>query len=80
MKYWILKQIDYDYSLLNIEESTNSPLDKEGLGEIWNQIDSSSSLHSSSEWQINTQETPIQEQDSKDDEDLRNRAKIFRTF
>ena len=35
MKYWILKQVDYDYSLLNIEESSNFPLDKEGLGEIW---------------------------------------------
>ena len=35
IKYWILKQVDYDYSLLDIEESSNSPLDKEGLGEIW---------------------------------------------
>ena len=35
IKYWILKQVDYDYSLLDIEESSNFPLDKEGLGEIW---------------------------------------------
>ncbi len=35
IKYWILKQVDYDYSLLDIEESPDSPLDKEGLGEIW---------------------------------------------
>jgi len=140
MKYWILKQIDYDYSLLDIEEPKSpplvrgdtpeelggfphqtshsepeassasggrenpsnitpmdfslqskwqkkpedevqvTPLDKEGLGEIWSQIDSSSSLHSSSEWHTNTQETPIQELNSKNDEDLKNRAKIFRTF
>lgn len=35
IKYWILKQVDYDYSLLDIDESSNSPLDKEELGEIW---------------------------------------------
>ncbi len=23
MKYWIMKQVDYDYSLLNIEESAS---------------------------------------------------------
>ena len=110
IKYWILKQIDYDYSLLDIEESKSppfvrgdtpeelggfshqtshseapaeesfSPLDKEGSGEIWSQRDSSSSLHSSSEWHTNAQETPNQEPDSKNDEDLKNRAKIFRTF
>jgi len=140
MKYWILKQIDYDYSLLDIEEPKSPPLVRgdtpeelggfshqtshsehseestfhktghsevqneesfsplgdwkshkssllgedldgaEGLGEIWDQIDSSSSLHSSSEWHTNAQETPNQEPDSKNDEDLKNRAKIFRTF
>ena len=26
IKYWILKQVDYDYSLLDIEDSSNSPL------------------------------------------------------
>jgi plasmid maintenance system antidote protein VapI len=142
IKYWILKQVDYDYSLLDIEESSDSPLEKEGLGEIWshserseesiatdvsfwtkwriqenikpidseaelsteetnwtqivppfkrgmsegqgdslmqpqetpakelNTQDSSSSLHSSSEWQ----------KENKDNEDLKNRAKIFRSF
>ena len=119
IKYWILKQIDYDYSLLDIEENSNStlligegqgevsqhhevilsdseesfsPLDKEGLGEIWShsealpekskeawdQVDSSS-FHSS-EWQTSTQETPIQEPEVKDNKDLQNRAKIFRSF
>ena len=92
IKYWILKQIDYDYSLIDIEESSNSPLDKEGLGEIWshserseesrktwNQIDSSADK-SASEWQKEQQETPTKELNSKDDEDLKNRVKIFRTF
>lgn len=41
IKYWILKQVDYDYSLLDIEESSNSPLDKEGLGEIWSHSEQS---------------------------------------
>jgi len=116
IKYWILKQIDYDYSLLDVEEASNSPLDKEELEEIWdhsehskesidtnisswataypaepnedikwetenlNTKNSSSSLHSFPEWQDDTQETPIKESDSKDNDDLRNRAKIFRTF
>ena len=105
IKYWILKQIDYDYSLLDIEETPNSPLlIGEGQGEVsehqishserseesigdnmsswasvkdlkWeaeelNTQDSSSSLYFSSEWQ----------KENKDDEDHRNRAKIFRSF
>jgi len=105
IKYWILKQIDYDYSLLDIEETPNSPLlIGEGQGEVsehqtshsecseesigenmsswatakdlkWeteelNTQNSSSSLYSSSEWQ----------KENKDDEDHRNRAKIFRSF
>ena len=119
VKYRILKQVDYDYSLLDIKENSNSPLligegqgevsqhqdvilsvseesfsplDKEGLGEIWShsealpekskeawdQVDSSS-LHPS-EWQTITQETPVQEPEVKDNKDLQNRAKIFRSF
>jgi len=103
IKYWILKQIDYDYSLLDIKETPSSPLlIGEGQGEVspdqtshserseesisanpsfwteWrilgdnkqNTQVSSSSLHSSSEWQ----------EENKNDEDLKNRAKIFRTF
>jgi len=128
IKYWILKQIDYDYSLIDIEETPNndvilsdseestkdwksfkSSLTGEDLGEVsahqtdhserseesigdntsfWTEwriqeniepIDSSADK-SASEWQEKHQETPIKEPDSKDDEDLKNRAKIFRTF
>ena len=105
IKYWILKQIDYEYSLIDIDDKKESPFDK-GDGEqsepggfsasrssswasakdlMWkseeqNTQDSSSSLHSSSEWQINTQETPTQEQKNEIDEDFKNRVKIFRNF
>ena len=105
IKYWILKQIDYDYSLLDIEETDTSSFwtewrilddnkqntqdspsqapQNDTLSSSWasakdlkweteelNTQDSSSSLHSSSEWQ----------KENKDNEDLQNRAKIFRTF
>lgn len=137
IKYWILKQIDYDYSLIDIdEENTNNNQDSVSMtDQDWNREqnenvvepglnwvedtqdsseqtpqndditqtdhserseesidtnmsswatakdlkweteelntqDSSSSLHSSSEWQ----------EENKDNEDLKNRAKIFRTF
>ena len=93
MKYWILKQVDYDYSLLNIDETDQSswasacPAE---LGEdlMWeteelNTQDSSSQAPQNDniiQEENNTQENPIQELDAKDDEDLKNRAKIFRTF
>jgi len=111
IKYWILKQIDYDYSQLDIEESDNSPLlIGEGQGEVsshqtnhsehhashsehseesrttdLNPLDSSIPLRSSlnnntTQNETKPQETPAKEPDSKDDEDLQNRAKIFRTF
>jgi len=99
IKYWILKQIDYDYSLLNIEESehhnailsdseeskkTDIPSWTTAKDLTWETEElisqDSSSLHSSSEWQTKPQEIPIKESDYKDDEDLKNRAKIFRTF
>ncbi len=169
IKYWILKQVDYDYSLLDIEnislpvrgaaeqseaeglsESHNhsealaeesSPLDKEGLGEIWSHSEalaeesisqnqtshsepenhsaneerenisntSPTDLSSQSKWQKKLedevqispldkgdtfttlawakprgfeqpQETPIQQPEVKNNEDLKNRAKIFRSF
>jgi len=140
IKYWILKQIDYDYSLIDIEEtphddvilgdseestsqqtshsedlaeestsqqtshsedlaeestsqqtSHSEDLAEESIGDntsFWTEwriqeniepIDSSADK-SASEWQEKHQETPIKEPDSKDDEDLKNRAKIFRTF
>lgn len=84
IKYWILKQIDYDYSLLDIEETPHNDVesidanpsswasakDLKWEAEELNTQDSSSSLYSSSEWQ----------KENKDDEDHRNRAKIFRSF
>ena len=36
MKYWILKQVDYDYSLIDVDEEPSvSSLDKGKLEEIW---------------------------------------------
>ena len=111
IKYWILKQIDYDYSLIDIEESSSSPLDKEGLGEIWSHPEalaeksteqetsySEPEEHKDSEIvpldegdtakpsgfelpeETETQETPTQKPENKIDEDLQNRASIFRSF
>ena len=101
IKYWILKQIDYDYSLLDIEESEHHDAilsDREESRnddtlsswataknlkwevEELNTQDSSSSLHSSLKWQTEPKETSTKESDSKDNEDLKNRAKIFRSF
>ena len=104
MKYWILKQVDYDYSLLDIEESSNSPLlIGEGQGEVSSHqashseqseessinnltsLDSSTSLRSSLNDNITqnedkSQETPIPDHKIEDDEDLKNRADIFRSF
>ena len=86
-----MKQIDYDYSLLDIEETPSSPLlIGEGQGEVseHNEVilsDSEESIshqtsHSEPKMGENPQETLIKEQNPKDDEDHRNRAKIFRSF
>jgi hypothetical protein len=111
IKYWILKQIDYDYSLLDIEDfsppvrGTAEQCEDKGLSEphghsernedsintntsFWTEWrihenikpTDSSADKSDSEWQAKSQEIPIKKPDSKDDEDLKNRAKIFRTF
>ena len=116
IKYWILKQIDYDYSLLDIEEtddlsswalakdlrwkteeldtqdsSVASLPQNDTLSSSWaiakdlrwevnkSSTQDSSSPHSS-EWQTKPQETPVQEQENKDNEDFKNRARIFKTF
>ena len=116
IKYWILKQIDYDYSLLDIDETNNlsswaiakdlrwevnkpntqdSSVDSlpqnDTLSSSWaiakdiiwkteeSNTQDSSSPHSS-EWQAKPQETPLQEQENEDDEDFKNRARIFKTF
>ena len=114
MKYWILKQVDYDYSLLDIEETNKvwivpSPNGRglgwgsEGQGEVSSlqashseqseessinnltSLDSSTSLRSYLNDNITQnedkpQETPVQDHKIEDDEDLKNRADIFRSF
>ena len=103
IKYWILKQVDYDYSLIDInEEPQNRDIipdnNKESMEigtSFWTQwriqenteqVDSSTHKWIS-EWQIEpqetqteSQETPIKEPDSKEDEDYQNRVKIFKSF
>ena len=113
IKYWILKKIDYDYSLLDIDEenSNNNPGSVSMTDQDWNReqnenvvepglnwvsantsfwtkwriqenikpIDSSADK-SASEWQTKPQETPAQKQENEDDEDFKNRARIFKTF
>ena len=76
IKYWILKQIDYDYSLLDIEESSDSSLNKEEKDEVSEYQTS----HSKPEEHENPEETPVKESDPKDDEDRKKRAKIFKSF
>ena len=104
MKYWILKQVDYDYSLLDIEETEDSHLpSEEKQSEIYSHqashseqseessinnltsLDSSTSLRSSLNDNITQNENklpkkPIQDHKIEDDEDLKNRADIFRSF
>ena len=70
IKYRILKQIDYDYSLLNTEDFDNiSPVEAE----------------KSTEWDIH-QDTQIEESEepkptsTEIDEDIKERANIFRSF
>ena len=106
IKYWILKQIDYDYSLLDIEESDETSTipspNRRGLGwgsEGQSEVSSDETNHSEPEEHENletsslnkedtakpvgfeqSQKTPTKDPDSEDDEDLKNRANIFRTF
>ena len=96
IKYWILKQIDYDYSLIDIdEENTNNNQDSVSMTDQdrnreqnenvvepelnWAE-DTQDSSPNSPEWQTKPQETPLQEQENEDDEDFKNRARIFKTF
>ena len=89
IKYWILKQVDYDYSLIDIDETQHQDVIlsvSEESREDWKPQESSIDAIVS-EWQIKSQETqtepqetPTQEPNSKDDEDFKNRARIFKSF
>lgn len=58
MKYWILKQVDYDYSLLNIEETDDLSSWALAKDLMWkteelDTQDSSSQTHQNNEWDAN---------------------------
>lgn len=89
IKYWILKQIDYDYSLLDIEESESDNQDiSTEINDDIEEISTPTEDATPSIWQemMEDQITPLEEEneevwnDEKNDEDLQNRANIFRTF
>ena len=115
IKYWILKQVDYDYSLLDIEDQKSPPSVRgeapKELGGFSDQTSNSEqseeSINNTSSWASarpaelcenpeispldkgdtakprgfgQPQETPIQDSKLEDDEDLKNRANIFRSF
>lgn len=73
VKYWILKQVDYDYSLIDINETPNNSEES-----IWTQVVLQEEHENSSE--DKTQESPIKQQTNKEDEDIKQRAQIFRSF
>ena len=89
IKYWILKQIDYDYSLLDIEEeNTNyNPGSTSMTDQDWNREQNENEIEPKVNWttgedlgEVKTQETPTKDPDPKDDEDYQNRVKIFKSF
>ena len=82
IKYWILKQIDYDYSLIDIDEenTNNNPGSASMTDQNWNREQNKIWIESKLNWMKDTQETPIKEPDPKDDEDFKKRAKIFKSF
>ena len=79
IKYWILKQIDYDYSLIDIDEGdiNNNPGSISMTDQDWNREQNENEIEPGLNW---VQETPIKEPDPKDDEDYQNRVKIFKSF
>ena len=82
IKYWILKQVDYDYSLLDIDEGdiNNNPGSISMTDQDWNREQNENGIEPGLNWVKDTQETPIKEPDPKDDEDYQNRVKIFKSF
>ena len=81
MKYWIMKQVDYDYSLLNIEESA-SVVNKNEFKEDSN----SQTINSSSETKNILNDDNIDNENWQENininkqEDSKRRADIFRSF
>ena len=84
IKYWILKQIDYDYSLLDIDETgdlsswASARPTKQSENTETSPLDKEDTAKPMEFEQ--PQETPIHEQKKEDDEDFKNRANIFKTF
>ena len=91
IKYRILKQVDYDYSLLDIKEKSALPIG-ESLDEISENHDVLDDNKESTEIspldkgdsaeprEFESQKTPAQEQNQKEDEDFKKRARIFKSF
>ena len=77
-----MKQVDYDYSLLDIDEenSNNNPGSASMTDQDWNREQNENEIEPGLNWVKDTQETPIKEPDPKDDEDYQNRVKIFKSF
>ena len=73
MKYRILRQVDYDYSLIDINETPNNSEES-----IWTQVVLQEEHENSPKNEI--QEPPIKQQTNKEDEDTKQRAQIFRSF
>jgi len=69
IKYWILKQIDYDYSLINIEETINKEL-----------IQTPEEPNFPTPLQESTVVDNSDQPTKEDYEDIKNRAEIFRSF
>ena len=67
VKYWILKQIDYDYSLLDVEEFNNIPPIEDKKEVKWDV-----------EQEVQTEES--KPTSNEIDEDIKERADIFRSF
>ena len=84
IKYWILKQIDYDYSLLDIDETGDLSSwasvrpTKQSENPETSPLDKEDTVKLRKIEQ--SQEIPLQEQKKEDDEDFKNRANIFKTF
>ena len=94
IKYWILKQVDYDYSLIDIDEenTNNNPGSISMTGLNWNKEQDTNGVEPGLNWVEDSQDSQQDtkqasslhssewQDKNKDDEDLQNRANIFRSF